>query len=547
MLARLQAFWNSLSFPGVFFGALLFTASLSPSLVPRTYVVQGVLSGLALAFGYGFGVGLTNLWAYLQLKRPGPSLDFILKLSTGLFAVVTACLSLWKNTEWQNSVRSLMQLPPVDTTHPISMGLIALAIFVVVLVVARMFVLLGRFFTKRLRIVAPPRLAYLVGMALAAVLFWSAAEGVLFRALLHAADSSYRAMDELIETSDGPPADYAKDGQPLISWDDLGRMGRTFVAGGPAAADIAAFRGAPALDPIRVYVGLKAADTPEARAKLALQELIRRGGFERSTLVVITPTGTGWVDEQAVDPLDYLLGGDVASVAVQYSYLASWLSLLVEPDYGSTTSRALFQEIYRHWKALPRDSRPKLYLFGLSLGALSTEQASELFEVIGDPYQGVLLAGPPFPSRIWHSMTERRNAGSPAWLPSVGDGSFVRFTAQKDALAIPGATWGPMRTVYLQYASDPITFFEPSSFYREPEWMKAPRGPDVSPQLSWYPVVTFLQLGLDLAMATTTPIGHGHVYAAAHYIDAWREVLALEDWSVHDLERLKQKFRTPAQ
>ena len=40
-----------------------------------------------------------------------------------------------------------------------------------------------------------------------------------------------------------------------------------------------AARGA-AVEPVRVYVGLRSADTPEIRAKLALEELKRVGGFE---------------------------------------------------------------------------------------------------------------------------------------------------------------------------------------------------------------------------------------------------------------------------
>jgi uncharacterized membrane protein len=104
----------------------------------------------------------------------------------------------------------------------------------------------------------------------------------------------------------------------------------------------------------------------------------------------------------------------------------------------------------------------------------------------------------------------------------------------------PSAAWGPIRVVYLQYASDPVTFFDYRSLYREPDWMLPPRGPDVSPQLRWYPVVTFLQLAMDMLMATTAPIGHGHVYAPAHYIDAWIEVTDVRGWSQKEIARLKQ-------
>src|SRR5262249_28591725 len=148
----------------------------------------------------------------------------------------------------------------------------------------------------------------------------------------------------------------------------LGRAGREFISAAPTRQDISAFSGRRALEPVRVYVGLRSAATSALRAKLALEELKRVGGVARSVLIVVTPTGTGWVDPAAMDSVEYLHDGAVASVALQYSYLASWLYLLVEPGYGADVARALFKEIYEYWITLPKDSRPRLYLHGLSLG-----------------------------------------------------------------------------------------------------------------------------------------------------------------------------------
>jgi uncharacterized membrane protein len=216
----------------------------------------------------------------------------------------------------------------------------------------------------------------------------------------------------------------------------------------------------------------------------------------------------------------------------------------VEPGYGAGAARALFKEIYEYWITLPNDSRPRLYLHGLSLGAMNSEQSTDLIEVLGDPFAGALWSGPPYSSRLWRFLTDRRNPGSPAWLPRFRDGSFVRFMNQHGEAAGPdsasNAAWGPMRVIYLQYASDPVTFFDYRSFYREPDWMLPPRGSDVSPRLRWYPVVTLLQLALDMLVATTAPIGHGHVYAPAHYIDAWMEVTDVRDWSPKEIMLLKQ-------
>jgi uncharacterized membrane protein len=285
------------------------------------------------------------------------------------------------------------------------------------------------------------------------------------------------------------------------------------------------------------------------RAKLALEELKRVGGFERSVLIVLTPTGTGWIDPAAIDSVEYLHDGSVASVALQYSYLASWLYLLVEPGYGAAVARALFKEIYGYWTTLPKDSRPRFYLHGLSLGAMNSEQSTDLIEVKGDPFSGALWSGPPYSSKHWRWLTDNRNPGSPAWLPRFRDGSFVRFINQygeaADPISGPSTAWGPMRVVYLQYASDPVTFFDYHSFYREPKWMLPRRGPDVSPEMRWYPVVTFLQLTLDMLTATSAPIGYGHVYAPAHYVNAWMEVTEVRDWSPERITRLKQYLSKP--
>lgn len=537
-------FWQSFSTVGLLVGTLFFAASLTPSLIPRSFLMQGVLSGFSFAAGYGIGVFGLWLWSYLELPQPSDRNARIIKIAAAVICAAIALVFLWRASGWQNSIRVLMDMQPVDSAHPLQVGAIALATFIVLLAFARLFELTFLFLSGRLRRYVPRRISYVIGIAIAAVLFGTVVNGVIFRYALHVLDSSYQKLDELVEDGTSQPTDPNKTGSAasLLNWEELGRAGRDFVVSGPGRQDLQTFLKRDALDPIRVYAGLRSADTPQERAKLALEELKRVGGFDRSVLVVITPTGTGWIDPEAMDTVEYLHGGDIASVAIQYSYLASWLSLLVEPSYGSEASRALFTEVYGYWTTLPKDKRPKLYLYGLSLGAKNSEQSSELFEVLGDPYQGALWSGPPYSSRIWRSITAARNAGTPAWLPRFRDGSYVRFTSQKNALNLPGAHWGPMRIVYLQYASDSVTFFDPQSIYRAPAWMAEPRGPDVSPQLRWYPIVTFMQLLVDMAVATTTPMGHGHVYAPEHYIDAWMEVTDVQGWSADEVARLKEHF-----
>ena len=243
-----------------------------------------------------------------------------------------------------------------------------------------------------------------------------------------------------------------------------------------------------------------------------------------------TPASDEEAIERILDAADNIIGESGSSMRI------------------ADVARALFKEIYGYWVTLPKNNRPKLYLHGISLGARNSEQSTDLIEILDDPVNGALWSGPPYSSRLWRWLTDRRNPGSPVWLPRFRSGSFVRFMNQHGEAAEPpgpNAAWGAIRIVYLQYASDPATFFDYRSLYREPEWMKPPRGPDVSPQVRWNPVVTLFQLMLDMFMATDAPIGFGHVYAPADYIDAWIEVTDVRGWSAEQIMRLKQHLSRP--
>jgi uncharacterized membrane protein len=73
--------------------------------------------------------------------------------------------------------------------------------------------------------------------------------------------------------------------------------------------------------------------------------------------------------------------------------------------------------------------------------------------------------------------------------------------------------------------------------------MNAPRGPDVSPAFRWIPIVTALQLGVDIVVSGTVPPGRGHVFSAANYADAWVAVTEPPGWSGEDTAVLKAAMK----
>lgn len=532
-----------LSIVGLCLGTIFFAFSLTPSLIPRPFLIQGIISGISLAAGYGVGVAALAWWRYWQLPLLRGRGALVATAGTAAISVMVAMRFLWQAAHGQNSLRTMMGMEESPGAHPVMIGLIAIGVFLVLLGLARLFRWVFQRFSRWLQRYVPSRMSNLAGIAAAILLFWTVIDGMLVASLLRVADRSFQQLDALIEPDLPPPvrAEQTGSSASLVNWEDLGRQGRRFVSGGPTGEDLANFLGTPVPSPIRVYVGLNSADTAGDRARLALEELKRAGGFERSILLLVTPTGTGWVDPGSQDTVEYLHRGDIATVAVQYSYLNSPLALLTQAAYGAEMARAVFTEIYGHWRTLPRDSRPRLFLAGLSLGSLNSDLSFDLYDIIDDPFDGALWIGPPFRAQTWNRATAERDPGSPAWLPTFRGGAVVRFTNQHQGLDRLNAPWGKFRIAFLQYASDPITFFSPGAAWHEPDWMREPRGHDISPALRWFPVVTMLQLAADM-MVGTAPKGFGHEYAATDYLDAWLALTEPAGWSEADLMRLRALF-----
>jgi uncharacterized membrane protein len=526
---------------GLVVGALFWLAALTPSLIPREGLLQGAIAGLAFAVGYGLAAGAFLLWAWLGLPAGGKGERPVGRWLSAALAAVLVLAGAFLARGWQNEIYEALGLPPVETVRPFTLLASGLGVALLLIAAGRFFGALKDLFDAPLRRVLPPRASLLLASLLAAWSFWAIGNGFLLDSVLRGLDSAYRTVDSLIPPEEVRPSGPLLSGSPasLLSWESLGSQGRRHVQETPAAADIEAITGRPAREPLRVYVGSNSAETVEERAALALAEMQRTGAFERSLLVIATPTGTGWVDPAGMLPLEIMHGGDVASVSVQYSYLPSWLSLLVQPEYGEETADAVFRVVYGHWRSLPPDRRPRLFLFGLSLGSLNSDLASNAYAVLGDPFEGAFWVGPPFASRTWTEVTATRAAGTPQWLPEARNAEVFRFFTAKDKSQLAAGGWGPVRVLYLQYPSDPIVFFEENMWRRMPDWMGPPRAGDVSPGLTWLPGISFIQLVFDMMTATTVPKGRGHVYAAADYARGWQALTAPQGIGEAEMKRLE--------
>ncbi|WP_143103435.1 alpha/beta hydrolase [Albimonas pacifica] len=519
--------------------------AFSPSLIPRPWPFQALLAGLSFALGAWLAVAVRWAWRWLELPEPARLGARRAGQALTLAAAAGLAAALWRSADWQNATRELMGMPPVESMFHVRTLLAAAALALVLLGLGALLAWGLKTAARAPLRVSQRRAASAAGVAAFVALLVTAVDGTLVRGAVALIDQVQAAVDVADPPGAQPPAEPERSSGPgsLIAWDDLGRAGKRFVHEGPRAADIEAASGRPARQPIRAYVGLRAADDVEAQARLALDELERAGGFERNILVVATPTGTGWLQNEAIAPLEYMHDGDTAVVGVQYSYLQSPLSLILEPGLAQASAREVFAAIHARWRELPEATRPRLYVFGLSLGSLGSEASLPLNAWVRDPIDGALWAGPTFRNPFWRQIRRDREPGSPDWRPVFEDGALVRVLGPSRPEAAYGGPWGPLRIVFMANPSDPIAFFEEAMWWREPDWMKPPRGADVTPLFAWRPLTSFLLTAADMLSAADAPAGHGHDYAARDYADAWAAVTAREGWGPLDSARIAARIK----
>jgi uncharacterized membrane protein len=267
------------------------------------------------------------------------------------------------------------------------------------------------------------------------------------------------------------------DGASAVSLETLDREGRKFLGLATPAAQIEEVTGKPALDPIRVFVGLESAPDPAAKARLAVEELDRLGAFERTRIIVAGTTGAGFVHPVPIEAEEYFCGGDIATVAIQYGNQRSYRSLRAVPS-GILTYRLLLEAIAERLRRASTPARPELFVYGESLGAWIA--CGALAEHEGVHPARVLLVGPP------HGATQ---------------------LVERLRLALPQQ----LLTVVV-HPEDPVANYSgPRLLWRRPAWLPAGRAaaPRIPRGVRWLPGITFLQVLFDVKNGTAFPVEFG--------------------------------------
>ncbi|MFF0739263.1 alpha/beta hydrolase [Streptomyces sp. NPDC004111] len=534
--------WPTLA--GVLSATAFFWFSLTPSLLPRPWYFQGLIGGITAATGYALGAVAGRLLRPVVARRFSDRARVRCWQVYYPAALVVSTAAVSWSAHAQRRLRTLQGLEPSLVWHTPMIMLIAIVVCTLLVLVARSVRLLARTLIRWCARWVPQPVAYTAGLLATTLLVVVFSKNVLYeRGFIGAVDRISRTVNLSMADHERPPDSAALSGSPrsLVRWKELGAEGRKFISETPTRQDIAAFTGRPAEEPVRVYVG--EAVGPEdfrAAADIAVRELERTGAFDRRVIALVGTTGSGWVDRWVVEPLEYMYGGDTAIAAVQYSYLPSWISFLVDKEKAARASRALYEAVHAKWATLPADSRPKLVVSGESLGAYAVEASFGNLDDLLAGTDGALLVGPPHASPIRREIAAGRDEGSPVWRPEYDRGRHVRVAQfPREDLARPTGPWDRPRVVYLQNASDPVVWWTPDLLFSRPAWLRDPLGPDVTDEIDWVPLATFWQVTVDLAVSFDAPPPHGHRYGT-NAVEGWAAVVPPQGWTDADTARLKK-------
>lgn len=303
----------------------------------------------------------------------------------------------------------------------------------------------------------------------------------------------------------------------VVAWVDQTRESRRWLTMVLRPDEISEVMGEPAIQPIRVYGPLRAADSPEERANLLLEEIDRTGALDRPVFALFSPTGSGYVNYVATETFEFLTCGNCASAAIQYSVLPSALSL-TKVELATHQTRIVVNGIVRRLMAMPADKRPRFLLFGESLGSQVSEEMFRGTGISGPEGIGLeaaLWIGTPASTVYRRELWGHRTV---AEAPEVGPGAFYLPRDIDDWAALSDEQRAEVRYLLLQNGDDPVPKFDPPLVWKRPDWL----GPDDlrppgAPHLTkWLPIVTFVTTFIDLQNALVPTPGifqeGGHDY-----------------------------------
>ena len=529
-----------LSFLGVIAALAMYAVSVSPSLMARSWAWHAVASGILVACGYVAGVVVQNV-AQLVIRLTGLTISASEPVELGFRIGIGTLFALWWLYAVIQSYRRARKAAALVNMPGETFGEYLLGTAGAVVVSWMLLRIVGALNRLCWMIIASldahmPRLAAIVVsmVILFAIMFF-----LTSKVILRGGIGFFRRKAEQLNmrTARGiyQPVVPERSASPAssVTWESVGGQGRVFLGRGPSRLDIAQVCGGVAMEPIRVYSGMPTGGSGiEQAAATVVAELHRTGAFDRAVILIAASTGSGWVDEWQVQPLEFLTRGNCATASLQYSYVPSALNWLTGLEPAQEASAALFAAVRAELDLMDEADRPALFVCGESLGAFASQSVFESFEDVLARVDGALWVGTPAFTPMHAALTAARHKGSPEVAPVVNNGRRARFVNEPsdlrtDLYGRELGPWGFPRVVYAQHPSDPVVWWTNKLIWTQPDWLRERAGRDVSLNVEFTRFATYIQVLADLPVAGTAPGGHGHTYHE-ELIPLWRGILGFD-------------------
>ena len=530
-----------ISLIGVVGALVMYGVSVSPSLLARSWQWHAVASGVLSAVGYIVGLTIQRFYA-LVVPRLGVEITAPQSVSIAFRAVLLLGFFLWFLRWLLQSYRERKRANHLVGMRGETLGEYLLGTFCAFIL---MLALLGfawglQWIGRAIVIVLSQWMHMVFALALSllilVVIVYALTSKVLLKLGINFFTSHARKMNNRTAKGIVQPQVPERSGSPQSrsSWRAVGGQGRVFLGRGPSCADIEAVTGCSAMEPIRVYAGMpEEGQSLQSAADLVVEELHRTGAFDRAVILIATSTGSGWVDEWQVQPLEYLTRGNCATASMQYSFVPSSINFLTDLDVSEEAAVILFETIRRAVDEIPEDRRPALFVCGESLGAYASQHVfSGIVDVLSRT-DGALWVGTPAFTPMHAELTAIRHRGSPEVAPVVANGRHVRFVnvpenLWADVYGRELGDWNYPRIVYAQHPSDPVVWWNSELVWHKPDWISEKVDGDVSPHMQYTRGATYIQVLVDMPVAGTAPGGHGHTYHE-ELIPLWEAILGLRE------------------
>ena len=530
-----------ISLIGVVGALVMYGVSVSPSLLARSWQWHAVASGVLSAVGYIVGLTIQRFYA-LVVPRLGVEITAPQSVSIAFRAVLLLGFFLWFLRWLLQSYRERKRANHLVGMRGETLGEYLLGTFCAfILMLALLGIAWGLQWIGRAIVSVLSRwmhmvLALALSLLILVVIVYALTSQVLLKLGINFFTRHARKMNNRTAKGIVQPQAPERSGSPQSrsSWRAVGGQGRVFLGRGPSRTDIEAVTGCSAMEPIRVYAGMpEEGQSLQSAADLVVEELHRTGAFDRAVILIATSTGSGWVDEWQIQPLEYLTRGNCATASMQYSFVPSSINFLTDLDVSEEAAVILFETIRRAVDEIPEDRRPALFVCGESLGAYASQHVfSGIVDVLSRT-DGALWVGTPAFTPMHAELTAIRHRGSPEVAPVVANGRHVRFVnvpenLWADVYGRELGDWNYPRVVYAQHPSDPVVWWNSELVWHKPDWISEKVDGDVSPHMQYTRGATYIQVLVDMPVAGTAPGGHGHTYHE-ELIPLWEAILGLRE------------------